>query len=99
MAKKQEKAAPAPGAETAGELRAAWPFPKSAPDAKDLADMETLQHAERIRVDAVSLYTDPAKNTVERIALEQLLESPFNPRTRYDQQALEDWPKRSAAWA
>jgi ParB/RepB/Spo0J family partition protein len=107
MAKKQEKAAPAPGAETAGDLRAAWPFPKSRmPDAPPIDTSPSVnsdvagivgeqsetglpQSSERIRVDAVSLYTDPTKNTVERIALEQLLESPFNPRTRYDAQDLQ----------
>lgn len=46
--------------------------------------------ADRIRVEAIDLYTDPAKNQVERIALEQLLESPFNPRTRFDDKALQE---------
>lgn len=83
MAKKQEKPAPAEDAETAGTLRDAWPFPK-APAAS------APQEPERIHVDAVSLYTDPSKNTVERIALDNLVESPFNPRTRYDAQGLQE---------
>lgn len=46
--------------------------------------------AERIRVEAINLYTDPAKNVVQRLPLEQLQESPFNPRKRFDEKALAD---------
>lgn len=45
---------------------------------------------ERVRVDAIDLYTDPSLNVIERLPLEQLLESPFNPRTRYDEAALRE---------
>ncbi len=54
------------------------------------ADATHPPAVERIRVDAIDLYTDPAKNQVQRLALEQLLESPFNPRTRYDEKALNE---------
>lgn len=98
---KKAKAAPSDGADTAGNLQAAWPFPT--PPAQGTANLLPLDHpdrhradeaetatADRIRVAAISLYTDPAQNIVERIALEQLIESPFNPRTHYDEKALHD---------
>jgi ParB/RepB/Spo0J family partition protein len=47
----------------------------------------------------VNLYADPTKNTVEQIAIEQLVESPFNPRTRFDEQALRSSPRPCAPWA
>lgn len=100
MAKKQ-KAAPADGDATAGNLQAAWPFPTTTKREKAAAVAEPdegndaatgpadAEHGgDRIRVETIRLYTDPSKNQVEQIALEQLLESPFNPRTRYDEKAL-----------
>ncbi len=99
MAKKTTKAAPADGASTAANLQAAWPFPTVTktvefpspvpgdPDAVATATFEEPA-GERIRADAIRLYTDPDKNRVERVALEQLIECPFNPRTRYDPKAL-----------
>lgn len=51
---------------------------------------EPAEGAERIHVDQVRLFTDVTDNVVERIALDELRESPFNPRTRYDEKALQD---------
>lgn len=73
-----------------------------APDAALLSNVKTDEpdtsmagdgqehEAERIRVDQVNLYTDPSQNTIELVAIEELEESPFNPRTSYDQKALHD---------
>jgi ParB/RepB/Spo0J family partition protein len=44
---------------------------------------------QRIRLEQVSLYTDPAQNVTHLIALEQLIESPTNPRTTFDSEALQ----------
>lgn len=96
--KAKRKAAPADGAETTGNLQAAWPFPRVKPaDVDDVtpkgelpADAAPVPVAERIHVDQVDLYADPTKNTVEQIAIEQLVESPFNPRTTFNYAALEE---------
>ncbi len=56
-------------------------------DAKSEA---TQAVADRVRVDQVSLYVDPAKNTIERLDIQFLTESPFNPRKRFDQVALNE---------
>jgi ParB/RepB/Spo0J family partition protein len=102
MAKTKGAVAPVDGASTAADPQASWPFPRSkkaaqenSPEAPDTSTAGEEQDqaapaADRIRVESLRLYTDPAQNTVERIALEQLLESPFNPRTRYDPQALQE---------
>jgi transcription termination factor NusA len=60
-----------------------------APEDGLLYQHEADAAGDRIRVDQVSLYTDPTQNTVQRIALGQLLESPFNPRRTFNQTALE----------
>lgn len=103
--KAKREAAPTEGAETAGNLRAAWPFPKSVHDgvapgepAGDGVEagedhptgVGPAAEPTRIRVDQVRLFTDATQNVVERIALDELRESPFNPRTRYDEKALQD---------
>jgi ParB/RepB/Spo0J family partition protein len=98
MARNKPKAAPADGASTAGNLQATWPFPtipksaRAATVAEDESTGTTTPETpiERVHVDAIDLYTDPAKNQVTRIALEQLLESPFNPRTHFDEKALQE---------
>lgn len=88
MATKKQRRAPADGAATAANLQAAWPFPTKTKPFKDFgaaleaAPMESPP-TERIHVNEVQLYTDPTKNTVDMIAIEQLVESPFNPRTRF----------------
>lgn len=97
MAKK--KHAPADGASTTGTLQASWPFP-ALPGSEPTSDTGEAQAAdqpaavapvtERIHVDAINLYTDPTKNVVERVELQQLFESPFNPRKRYNEAALEE---------
>jgi ParB/RepB/Spo0J family partition protein len=99
MARK-EKAAPADGASTAGALQAAWPFPRKLPaetveePADDQQAVDTAGTKEtavdRVRVESIDLYTDPANNVVQRVSVHQLFESPFNPRTRYDTKALEE---------
>lgn len=48
------------------------------------------EQGERIRVDQVRLFTDPSQNTAQLLSLDQLVESPFNPRTRYDEKALNE---------
>lgn len=106
MTKKNRKA-PADGAETAGDLRAAWPFPTTtkpsdpensleSPEAGLLSNVRTDEpdtsvagDEERIQLGDLRLYTDPAQNQAQLIAIEQLLESPFNSRTVYNQEALD----------
>jgi ParB/RepB/Spo0J family partition protein len=78
MPSKKRAAAPADGAETVGDLATSWPQPPGGPV------------VDRIQVAAIDLYTDPTKNQVERVELESLQESPFNPRTRYDDVALQE---------
>jgi ParB/RepB/Spo0J family partition protein len=77
----------------------AWPFPKSAHAPRKAAkpaprdgeqEQAQEQRSERVQPAAINLYTDPALNTIERIDLRLLFDSPFQPRTRYDQKALED---------
>jgi ParB/RepB/Spo0J family partition protein len=79
--------------------QAAWPFPKSAHAPRKAAkpaprdgeqEQAQEQRSERVQPAAINLYTDPALNTIERIDLRLLFDSPFQPRTRYDQKALED---------
>jgi ParB/RepB/Spo0J family partition protein len=97
MAKKKPTPAPAEAAAPVTP-QAAWPFPKSAHRTRVAAPADTEQPsgepaqepaAERVRAEAINLYTDPALNTIERIDLQLLFDSPFQPRTRYDQKSLE----------
>lgn len=101
MPKKKAPVARASDARTANPALAAWPFPRT-PLTRPLraairaaadpieGDAPAAQsgEGERIRAEALSLYTDASKNQVERIAIEQLSESPSNARTHYDEQEL-----------
>jgi ParB/RepB/Spo0J family partition protein len=100
MMTKKAKAAPAPAAASSpvNAALAAWPFPKS-PQPREVPNEEegrvppedmAAHSTERIRVDQVRLFTDPSQNTAQLLSLEQLVESPFNPRTRYDEKALNE---------
>ncbi len=101
MAKAKRTAAPVDGIATAGNLQSAWPFPTPPRAASDAepdaavnatdADASTITaEPTRVQVASLRLYTDPARNQVERLVLEQLLESPFNPRTHYAEKALNE---------
>jgi ParB/RepB/Spo0J family partition protein len=89
---KKKQAGAVDGAETAGNLAAAWPFPSIKPPQSEdgIADDKSsgADKAERIHASQINLYTDPARNVTHLIALEQLIESPTNPRTSFDTQAL-----------
>jgi ParB/RepB/Spo0J family partition protein len=101
MAKVKRTAAPADGIATAGNPQNNSPFPTPPASASGVAgdatssggtDVSTTVTAapSRVQVSSLRLYTDPARNQVERLVLEQLLESPFNPRTHYAEKALNE---------
>ncbi len=97
--RKKTHPAPAAAAQPVNPALAAWPFPRKSAEAAhdEPADAPTEPPptepppaADRIRAEALDLYTDPERNQVERLAVQLLFDSPFNPRARYDQQALAD---------
>jgi ParB/RepB/Spo0J family partition protein len=98
MTKKKPTTAPAEDAAPVTP-QAAWPFPKSvhtprkaakAAPTDEESEPKQEQPTERVQPTAINLYTDPALNTIERIDLQLLFDSPFQPRTRYDQKALNE---------
>jgi ParB/RepB/Spo0J family partition protein len=105
MTKRVKRSAASAAAAVTGQVTAAsnpalaaWPFPKSRLAGEAAEEPAHESHiittagsdGDRIRVDQVRLFTDATSNVVERLTLDQLRESPFNPRTRYDAKALQD---------
>jgi ParB/RepB/Spo0J family partition protein len=91
--KKNRTTAPRDGAATVGNLSAAWPFPtgRSAETFQQEQrddDSMAAPAGDRVQVQHLRLYTDPTQNQAQLLAVEQLLESPFNSRTNYDLEAL-----------